>query len=529
MAPPLPPPFLPPVPMSPSDSPARAPHLLHGRPLPPIVQGGMGIAVSGWRLARAVALEGHVGIVSGTGIDLVLVRELQNGDPHGRLRVLADYPDPAYVAWLRETYYIEGGKAAGAPYKLLPIHRFNPTLRSQQVLAAAAYSEIRLARDGHDGLIGLNLLAKIKRHTLGALVGAILADADLVVMGAGIPIEEAEALRRLADGEVARLRLDVEASEGAAGAGPFFYTLDPGAVVPGFAPRRAPAFFPIVSSDALAAILEKKIAPGAFAGFIVEHHTAGGHNAPPRNKGADADQNPVYDARDEANLTRIAALGYPFYVAGGYGTPEGLRRAWDAGAVGVQIGSLFSLCDESGYPEAQTRHLIRSIHRGEARIRTDGRASPTGFPFKVVEVDGTLGMPEAQAARTRICDLGYLQTAYLDDRGTVQGRCASEPVEDFVRKGGSAADTVRRACLCNGLAANIGLGQVQKWGEEGQFFTGGDDLVHLPLGSAEHPHYSARDVIEYLMAEPSAPGSSRDSSAALSGDGAVTPAVVPEA
>lgn len=470
----------------------------------------MGIGVSGWRLARAVATCGHVGIVSGTGIDLVLVRELQNGDPNGRLRLLAEYPDQEYVEWLRRTYYIEGGKAPEAPYKLLPIHKFNPTLRSQQVLAAAMYTEVRLAKDGHDGLIGVNLLSKLKRHTLGAFVGAVLADADLVVMGAGIPIEEAAALQVVAAGQTARLRLDVEGA--APGDGPYYYTLDPVAVVPGFAPRTASAFFPIVSSDALAAILEKKIAPGHFAGFVVEHHTAGGHNAPPRNKGVDADQNPVYDARDEANLARIAAMGYPFYLAGGYGTPEGLQCAREAGAAGVQIGSLFSLCDESGYPMEYKRRLIGEIHAGRARIRTDGRASPTGFPFKVVEVEGTLGIPENQVQRVRICDLGYLQGAYVDAKGSLQGRCASEPVDDYVRKGGDADDTVRRACLCNGLAANIGIGQMQKWGPEGTFFTGGDDLVNLPLGSAERPSYSAEDVIRYILGETA--------TSVTSGDGA---------
>lgn len=488
---------------------------LAGRPLPPIVQGGMGIAVSGWRLARAVSTLGHVGIVSGTAIDMVLVRELQNGDPNGRLRVLEAYPDQAYVAWLRDTFYVEGGKAPDAPYKLLPIHKFsNPTVRSQQALAAAMYSEVRLAKEGHDGFVGINLLAKVKRHTLGAMLGAILADADLVVMGAGIPIEEAEALQKLAAGEPARLRLDVDGAGPADG--PFFYTLDPNAVVPGYAPRPAPAFFPIVSSDALANILEKKIVPGGFAGFVVEHHTAGGHNAPPRNKGVDENQNPVYDGRDEANLAKIAAMGYPFYVAGGYGSPEALRRAWAVGAVGVQIGSLFSLCDESGYPAAYKQHLIREIHLGRAKIRTDGRASPTGFPFKVVEVAGTLGLPELQRQRTRICDLGYLQNAYVDGKGKLQGRCASEPVDDYVRKGGRAEDTDRRACLCNGLAANIGLGQVQKWGEEQTFFTGGDDLVNLPLGSAERPHYRAEDVIALLMAAPAY--------SVASGDGAAVPA-----
>lgn len=35
-------------------------------PNPLIIQGGMGVAVSSWPLARAVALEGELGVVSGT-------------------------------------------------------------------------------------------------------------------------------------------------------------------------------------------------------------------------------------------------------------------------------------------------------------------------------------------------------------------------------------------------------------------------------------------------------------------------------
>ena len=50
---------------------------------PVIIQGGMGIAVSGWKLARAVSAEGQLGVVSGTALDGVLVRRLQLGDPEG--------------------------------------------------------------------------------------------------------------------------------------------------------------------------------------------------------------------------------------------------------------------------------------------------------------------------------------------------------------------------------------------------------------------------------------------------------------
>ena len=47
--------------------------------VPRIIQGGMGIRISSWELARAVSRKGELGVISGTGIDTILVRSLQNG------------------------------------------------------------------------------------------------------------------------------------------------------------------------------------------------------------------------------------------------------------------------------------------------------------------------------------------------------------------------------------------------------------------------------------------------------------------
>ncbi len=47
------------------------------RRLPLIIQGGLGVAVSNWRLARAVSALGQLGVVSGTAIDQVVVRRSQ--------------------------------------------------------------------------------------------------------------------------------------------------------------------------------------------------------------------------------------------------------------------------------------------------------------------------------------------------------------------------------------------------------------------------------------------------------------------
>lgn len=476
--------------------------MFSGRVMPRIIQGGMGIAVSSWRLARRVAEMGEMGVVSGTAIDSVVVRELQSGDPYGRLKSLAAYPDQEIVEFLKNTYFVEGGLPEGAAYKLLPIHRFKPTPRSQRILSAATYSEVVLAREGHEGMVGINLMAKLKRHSLACMYGAMLAGVAAILIGAGIPIEEAEALRALADAKPARLRLDVDTSAVNGGNGDtYYYELNPADLVPDPQPLPRPAFLPIISSDLLANILHKKLPAGTISGVIIEGPVAGGHNAPPRNKGVDENQNPVYDDRDRADLGRIVALGYPVYLAGGYGSPEGLQKALDMGATGIQVGTLFSLTNESGYPADTKAYIIERIHKNQVSVRTDGRISSTGFPFKAVEVEKTLGIPELLAGRTRICDLGYLQTPYLDARGSLQGRCSAEPVDDYVRKGGAIEDTERRACLCNGLLANIGLGQEQKWGKETELFTAGDDLVDLPFGSVDEPHYSAEDVIRYLRGE----------------------------
>ena len=131
--------------------------------------------------------------------------------------------------------------------------------------------------------------------------------------------------------------------------------------------------------------------------------------------------------------------------------------------------------------------------------------SPTGFPFKVLEVEDTNGVPEVYEQRTRMCDLGYLQSAYLDKKGRLLARCPSEPVDDYVRKGGKEEDTERRGCLCNGLMANIGLGQRRTSGDEQPLFTGGDELLSMPLGSLEDPSYSAAEVLDYLLATRDVP------------------------
>src|ERR1022692_4666216 len=88
---------------------------------PLIIQGGMGVAVSGWPLARVVSRAGQLGVVSGTALAVVLARLLQLGDPGGELRrALAHFPIQPMADRVSAEYFIPGGKAPGTPFKLSP-------------------------------------------------------------------------------------------------------------------------------------------------------------------------------------------------------------------------------------------------------------------------------------------------------------------------------------------------------------------------------------------------------------------------
>ena len=234
---------------------------------------------------------------------------------------------------------------------------------------------------------------------------------------------------------------------------------------------------------------------------MIEGPTAGGHNAPPRGAGDLVDGEPVYGPRDEVDLEKIRELGLPFWLAGGQATPDRLRLALDAGAAGIQVGTVFAFCEDSGLdPELRTR-VIAEAEAGQVTVFTDPLASPTGFPFKVIGLEGTLSEQDVADARERRCDLGYLREVYVAD-GRLGYRCPAEPVEDYVRKGGDVADTEGRLCICNGLTAAVGLGQRRHGAEEPPILTAGNDLENLKrLLGPDRPTYRAADVVRYLLGE----------------------------
>jgi nitronate monooxygenase len=461
--------------------------------MPRIIQGGMGIGVSSWQLARAVSRLGQLGVVSGTAVDTVMVRRLQDGDIGGHVRRAMDaFPIQGVCAHVMKRYYRAHGRN-GAPYLALPMFRQTVSAERARITMLANFVEVWLAKEGHDGVVGINLLTKVQMPNLPSLYGAMLAGVDYVLMGAGIPREIPGVLDALAEHRIARLKLDVE---GPAAAEPDELVFDPQVHLPcAHAPLVRPKFLPIVSASSLATTLARK-ATGRVDGFIVEGPTAGGHNAPPRGEPRfSEDGEPLYGERDVVDLGKIRELGLPFWIAGGAGTPDGLRDALAQGAAGVQVGTLFAYANESGLASELRSSVLEGLASGSVRVRTDPRASPTGYPFKVVRVEG---LAQQDESRERKCDLGYLRTAFRTETGRLGYRCAAEPVDQYVAKGGDIADTVGRRCLCNGLESNIGQAQRRDWGDEPPLITSGDDLVSLTSFARGRGSYSAAEVVDYL-------------------------------
>ncbi|HVZ82363.1 MAG TPA: nitronate monooxygenase [Terracidiphilus sp.] len=468
--------------------------------LPKIIQGGMGVGVSNWRLANAVSRLGQLGVVSGTALDAVFVRRLADGDKGGHMRRgLEAFPFPRMARRIWDEFFVPGGKAQGTPYPALPMHQRTEPRKLIELCMVANFVEVFLAREGHFNKVGVNFLEKVQLPHLASIYGAMLAGVGYVLMGAGIPLHIPGVLHALAARKPAEYRLSVA---GEAAEKDTMMRLDPAEFAEGPLPElERPRFVAIVSSNALAATMLRR-ANGPVDGLVIESPTAGGHNAPPRGRlQLNEAGEPVYGHRDQVNVEELRALGVPFWMAGGYGCAEKLREALGQGAAGVQVGTAFAFCEESGLRHDLKKALLAQTLRGEGEVFTDPLASPTGFPFKVAQLHGTLSDEGVYQARKRVCDLGYLREPYETAEGEIAYRCAAEPVATYAAKGGGAEATEGRKCLCNALLANIGHAQTRAGGTaEPALVTVGNDLKTVAqFVRPETGSYTAADVVERLL------------------------------
>lgn len=459
----------------------------------------MGAGVSGWQLARKVSSLGQLGVVAGTALDQIVSRRLQDGDVGGHVRhALSHFPFPQMAQRVLARHFRPQGRQPNEPYKINPMPSLTPAPETTELCIAANFVEVFLAREGHSNPVGINYLEKIQFPHLPSLYGAMLAGVAVVIVGAGIPLEIPAAIDALSMNQPATYSVHVA---GQPGDSPCRMTFDPREFAEAPVALDRPWFLPIVASASLAAILQRRIG-GGIDGLIVEGPLAGGHNAPPRGPlTLSAAGEPAYGPRDVVDLSQIRALGLPFWLAGSYGSPEQLQAAIAAGAAGIQVGTAFALCVESGMAPDIRRALVRQALDGQHRVFTDPLASPTGFPFKVAQMEGTLSNRDVYEQRRRICDLGFLREAYRRADGSIGYRCPAEPFAAFVAKGGEEENAVGRKCLCNALVANIGMPQrLPDGGQERCLITLGDSFASIDrFCTADQPDFSAEDVIRVLL------------------------------
>ncbi len=503
-----------------------------------LIQGGMGVYVSNWRLAKAVASERvgeTVGTGSGTALDVVYVRLLQLGDPGGHARrALAALDTTCHTDIghrICERFFIEGGKPADARFRSAPMHVVHAagggllrTLPNNagsvhlslaedviELLIATGFAEVWLAKEGHDGNIFINFLNKIEMPLIYVMYGAMLAGVDGIIVGAGNPDGLAAVCSRLASHEPVTHPVSVlyrDAGE------EFLLAFDPHTVTGGSlttTPIRRPAFLAIVSLEDLVQALVRSESQSPD-GFIIENYTAGGHNANPVGPlRRDALGQPIYGPKDNPDLAVIQATGLPFWLAGGYGSHSGLAEAQALGACGVQAGSIFAMAEESGMKPDYRSAILNELKSGRddaALVRTT-IFSPTGFSFKVVQIKQTLSEQDVYEDRRRVCDIGLLQQIGLSSAGedgtrTLFQRCPAGPIDTYINKRGLQRNTEERRCLCNGLLACVGLGQVKEQAgelvEEPAIVTLGDHLDGVRrLSRQGQTHYWASDVVRDIL------------------------------
>jgi nitronate monooxygenase len=460
----------------------------------------MGAGVSNWRLAQAVSRLGQLGLVSGTALDQILARRLQDGDSGGHMRRGLDaFPDRAMAERIWSEYFVPGGKEERTPYKSVPLLTKDNSRGLIELNIVSNFVEVYLAKQEHSNPVGINYLEKIQFAHLPCIYGAMLAGVGYIIMGAGIPLKIPGVLDGYVEHKAAEYAIHVigahEGDDNIARFDPRDYMKCE------LEPLQRPKFLPIVSSNTLAVTMLKK-ANGRVDGLVIETRTAGGHNAPPRGKMQLSEAGePIYGERDSIDIAKLRELGVQFWLAGGYGHPEKVREALEQGAAGVQVGTAFEFAGESGLREDYKDELLAKVIAGKAVVFTDPLASPTGFPFKVAQLKGTCSDAEVYAERPRVCDLGFLREAYRTEDGGIGYRCAGEPVTVYVSKGGRVEDTVGRKCVCNGLLANIGYQQVRNGKrEEYGLITAGDDLwtvkQFLKPGRTE---YRVVDVVSRLL------------------------------
>lgn len=454
--------------------------------MPRLIQAGMGIHISSARLANATSRLGALGVVSGAALRHIVLEDIRSSDTEA-IDLAKLFPVASYVE--EALAYMPGGKKHK---HAIPVDTPDPRHNAlpRRLSAIAAFVEVMRAKRGHHGKIGINIMWKCPLTALPSIYGAMLAGVDALLCGAGVPMELPDIVARIRAGQNmeympltgtgTNVRLDIDE--------------DTKEVHHIWDSLKAPKLLPILSNFAFSKrILEtwlKKYQTSPFA-FILENHAAGGHNAPPRNKSTFGDDDDI-----ETYFKKVLSLDLPIYIAGAFengGTREEFETWTARGAYGVQVGSRFALCEESGMRDDLRKQILERNRNGGVEIKTDHQASPTGYPIKIAQLPGTISEKALWQARQRVCNKKYLVRSHFQEQsdGTTKETyiCAAMSPEEYARLGGDPAETEGKVCLCNGLLSTAGYYQ----DIENASVTLGMSGQHITR------NYSAREVVEDIL------------------------------
>ena len=334
--------------------------------LPWLIQGGMGIAISGWALARAARAWGDRASYLERPLTACLFDDFKTtaSTPSCKVPSIASHykvsSTTLWHLWLSSANGFDAvsQRADVDPWQHRSIHRRGRV----GIIRRSNTRENGPSRCGRDQPSyegpALNRPSTVRRDSRWC---------RLRHDGAGVPTHIPGVLEKLALGDPVVLPHSVTgaASDNTTTSLHF----DPSPYVPSHALSR-PRFVGIVSSHVLATALAKR-SNGPVDGFVVERPSAGGHNAPPRGSfEVDGEGNPHYGERDVVDFDAMASLGKPFWIGGGITSAQHVSDAVALGARGVQVGTLFAYCNESGMDPALRRRVLDDVKKGSVIVKT---------------------------------------------------------------------------------------------------------------------------------------------------------------
>jgi len=421
------------------------------RGFPPLVVGGMGFNVLGPSQVNEISRLGAAGTLSAAGLRNLIVSAVQNGDEKV-IAMAKTFPFQKHIDELM--LFAPDGKWHK---KAVPMDQVGPKGESARMLTTiSVYVAVKIAKEGHSGVVLLNIMWKLADIVLPTIYGAMLADIDGLVFGAGVAMEAPDIVNKIRAGQFVyydklystNCQVSLEVHKGTAEF---------------LAKFERPLLIPILSNFAFCNLLLREWNARYGYGpdfFILEDYRAGGHNAPPRNHIEHIEE------KDGINtyFEKVLGLGVPIIVAGGLehgGTRADLLYCQEKKAFGMQVGSRFALSKESNILQRLKDRIIRNNRRGRTRIITNYRSSPTGYPLKEIRLSGTLARKSVLNKRRRSCKYGQLRQG--NEKDTVKRSCPAMPSAMYRRLNPDKtlaqcrADCRGKVCLCEALLAAVGM------------------------------------------------------------------------